>query len=674
LKSGFEKIHLALAIFTCAVTLWTLQLSEPLFVGAWLRPALFPDLPGRIGFALLVFVFCLSLCGLWIFLIARGMTLLRLRAVTGFAVGAGSLLALVLFDAYVRYRFAMIWGSGFSMEAVRGAAQNMSSLFIDLWRWYRADVFICLAGFGLTALLIVGLTALLRRRGTGDVGPRSLRRLLVATAVSTVAVLCLLTVLSTRISHEALALVKKTSVGYPFAALVSLASDFDRDGWGYFDVPGDAAPFDARCRPFAVDVPDDGLDQNLLAGDLDLSSLPDTAHPFDLTRTADHPAAFRHKKNVIVVFMESVRFDALTKYVDGQVVMPRMRALIRDGALVPQHAFATQGFTHASVKQFLFGGFHTTGTTVFDDFRDNNYEIAIVSGYNLQEEKFETLLTGDYVFDPRSDDELASWQQTTPASGLVRRIDSFLAERNTERPFFLFSFFIDPHFPYKQVNPPVLCKKRIAAGDIRPENSVEVRRSYYDQVHHVDRAAGALMASLEKNGLLDSTVVVFVSDHGEALYDDGHTIGHGIAMTDEMTRLAMVVVNPPIDVPDVLSHYHLRGLLRDMMGRTPSPSPRVVPMDGREVLQYVGSLRYPSQVGTFSPSRGRLRYDFKEDLLEDDATHQSIRFLSADQDDPLYQRGRHMIRRWEFELYSSLQKRHDNRSAVAALPASQPAN
>jgi len=54
--------------------------------------------------------------------------------------------------------------------------------------------------------------------------------------------------------------------------------------------------------------------------------------------------------------------------------------------------------------------------------------------------------------------------------------------------------------------------------DLRdPDSLYRLRRAYYAQVTYADRKAGELLDALKENGLADSTVVVFTSDHGDML-------------------------------------------------------------------------------------------------------------------------------------------------------------
>ena len=49
------------------------------------------------------------------------------------------------------------------------------------------------------------------------------------------------------------------------------------------------------------------------------------------------------------------------------------------------------------------------------------------------------------------------------------------------------------------------------------------RAHYYANVSMIDAQLGKLFAALEKRGVLDSTIIVFTSDHGDCLNDHGHS-------------------------------------------------------------------------------------------------------------------------------------------------------
>jgi arylsulfatase A-like enzyme len=77
--------------------------------------------------------------------------------------------------------------------------------------------------------------------------------------------------------------------------------------------------------------------------------------------------------------------------------------------------------------------------------------------------------------------------------------------RNKQTPFFLFAAFNAPHAPMQAT-----------AKDLTLYNHIEnvKRRTYAAMVHRLDVNVGKIVAALEKDGLLENTVVVFLSDNG----------------------------------------------------------------------------------------------------------------------------------------------------------------
>ncbi|NED96644.1 choline-sulfatase [Phytoactinopolyspora alkaliphila] len=54
-----------------------------------------------------------------------------------------------------------------------------------------------------------------------------------------------------------------------------------------------------------------------------------------------------------------------------------------------------------------------------------------------------------------------------------------------------------------------------------PDNLYALRRAYYGLVTYVDRKVGEILAALDETGQLDSTVIMFTSDHGDMLGERG---------------------------------------------------------------------------------------------------------------------------------------------------------
>jgi arylsulfatase len=126
------------------------------------------------------------------------------------------------------------------------------------------------------------------------------------------------------------------------------------------------------------------------------------------------------------------------------------------------------------------------------------------------------------------------------------RACAYLRER-TEEPFFLYASFIRPHSPYNplprfaqmyedaEIQAPPFDRKewehlppRVRAqiesvgwDALGPNDFSAMRQRYYALCSQVDESVGRILACLEAQGLADSTIVVFASDHGDMMGEHG---------------------------------------------------------------------------------------------------------------------------------------------------------
>ena len=115
-----------------------------------------------------------------------------------------------------------------------------------------------------------------------------------------------------------------------------------------------------------------------------------------------------------------------------------------------------------------------------------------------------------------------------------------LLRRERDRPFFIFASWVGPHPPFyvpesyldlydgKPLPPCRLTPEQEKATDVPPEKDVTrrwVRRfkeGYFARVSLIDTHVGRILDTLEETGLVENTVIIFTSDHGEMLGDRRH--------------------------------------------------------------------------------------------------------------------------------------------------------
>jgi len=148
-------------------------------------------------------------------------------------------------------------------------------------------------------------------------------------------------------------------------------------------------------------------------------------------------------------------------------------------------------------------------------------------------------------------------------------------------PFFWFVNLMECHSPYlppKPYNDLPLLERWRAGEDARryqshegflhvclrdldvPEASLErMRHLYRRSVRAMDDWLERILELLDERALLDETVVIVTSDHGENL-GEGHLLGHALSLDDRLLRVPLVLAGPGSDRVSASSPMSLASL------------------------------------------------------------------------------------------------------------------
>jgi arylsulfatase A-like enzyme len=87
----------------------------------------------------------------------------------------------------------------------------------------------------------------------------------------------------------------------------------------------------------------------------------------------------------------------------------------------------------------------------------------------------------------------------------------------------------------------------VVAGSLELDDAdlLQLRALYDAEIGYLDSQLGALFAALEVKGLLDESLLVFVSDHGEELLDHGSAL-HGYTLYEEQLRIPLMIRHPEL--------------------------------------------------------------------------------------------------------------------------------
>ncbi len=153
---------------------------------------------------------------------------------------------------------------------------------------------------------------------------------------------------------------------------------------------------------------------------------------------------------------------------------------------------------------------------------------------------------------------------------MTRRAMDFINEAEGDgRPWCLHLSYIKPHWPYiapepyasmygpEDVIPAIRSEKerqeahpvfaaymdmRYSRNMSRDEAREKVIPAYMGLITQIDDQMGVLMKFLEERGLLEDTMIVFTSDHGDYLGD--HWMGEKDLFHDQSARIPLIIIDP----------------------------------------------------------------------------------------------------------------------------------
>ena len=166
------------------------------------------------------------------------------------------------------------------------------------------------------------------------------------------------------------------------------------------------------------------------------------------------------------------------------------------------------------------------------------------------------------------------------------KVDEWLGQNGQDN-FFLFINYMDTHRPYDTtprlefLNPPappdsrklldqLIAEVMPATGGAFPADLVQDVIDQYDtSIANFDEQFGQLIASLEARGLMENTVLVVTSDHGE-FFGEHDLVEHSKDVYQEVLHVPLAVLwpgqQPGEVVHDMVSSSDLPGMILDACG------------------------------------------------------------------------------------------------------------
>lgn len=295
--------------------------------------------------------------------------------------------------------------------------------------------------------------------------------------------------------------------------------------------------------------------------------------------SCSRPEAAERPKNVLFILVDTLRADHLSAYGYKRMTSPALDAFAKESLLF-ENARSQASCTFPSANSILTSrpptaflgqaqqalGIPAEIPSIAEILAGRGYRTAAISASPVvRNTKSRFNPTGGFGRGFSIFDEACVWK---PAHCVNRRALEVLAQKD-ERPFFLYLHYMDPHGPYY---PPVehrkFSKKGVATDKefvhngnpnpisdwlykgspgpgVTPAELQHLIDLYDDEIVYFDLRFGEFVASLRKAGVLDDTIVVLTSDHGEEFLEHGH-VKHCRTLFDSSIKIPYILHIPGV--------------------------------------------------------------------------------------------------------------------------------
>lgn len=291
------------------------------------------------------------------------------------------------------------------------------------------------------------------------------------------------------------------------------------------------------------------------------------------------PAPDLRGVSVLLISPDSLRADRLVAFDDdASAATPNLDALAATGTVFT-NAWATAPWTAPAMVSVMTGHYPPAHGVVY---RDDTTPSDLASLPRVLGDR--GYAVGNFTFfSALSYFRNLGLGPTVPGANhrnLPKRFEAWLRELEEDRPFFAWVHMLETHLPYgatgyRAAAPQVRGSEGLEAAQTQatvPVNSVRfepgdadaVRALYDRDIESMDEQLGRLIEALDATGRRDRTLIVFVSDHGEELFDGGSPPWIGHASTAAEARLLPSTLRVPLVLagPSVTANRRVGDLVQ----------------------------------------------------------------------------------------------------------------
>jgi arylsulfatase A-like enzyme len=274
-------------------------------------------------------------------------------------------------------------------------------------------------------------------------------------------------------------------------------------------------------------------------------------------------------RSLLLIVVDTVRRDHLAAYGYERDTAPTLGRLAAEGAVLD--GVSPASWTQPATATLLTGLHPVRHQSIRSEpmppEADTLAERLKRCGYSTLGVSANGLVSADWGFD-QGFDELISLPLRAAGRQLpdAAHVNAATALRlpALKPPFFLYVHYVDPHAPYSPsvswsggpLGEHLARRGPVEMSDLDPakylhrdEPLLRDALDLYDgEIRQADDGVKGLLQELGRNGLLDRTVTIVASDHGEEFQDHGRA-SHGQTLYEEVLRVPLIVHAPGLVPP-----------------------------------------------------------------------------------------------------------------------------
>jgi glucan phosphoethanolaminetransferase (alkaline phosphatase superfamily) len=360
------------------------------------------------------------------------------------------------------------------------------------------------------------------------------------------------------------------------------------------------------------------------------------------SRSTSSRESSAQQRNVVLIMVDALRADHLMAYGYHRDTSPFLNGLRAAGELI------TVRSVHSSCSESACGILSVLSGKEFADIRSNTPHIGnILKGHGYTSS---FIVTGNHAWgglrtmydaDYLSDGESREDYSVNDDAGIIADLEKL--DLDTSKPNFLYFHLYSAHelgLRHRQFNEylPLQTSFNPIASLFADEEDLLLQKinNYDNGVLQADFFIAQIFAELERQGILENSVIYITSDHGQAFGEHGHH-GHTRFLYEEHTSIPLFIFDPiaenyqnteyatHIDIaPTILDSL---GIEADMPGISllqPAPETRVTRhqstiVDGWKLnLVKLGDMAYKHlwEGIDYGERKNEMLFDISNDPLE----------------------------------------------------------